>query len=175
MTHFYGNSMSDRLCVQLTVFNSCHCIVCTAVIDISWLSKERNSTLEQQPQKKTRSEKKKKNSSLASDRRNTVPFYSTLACKLQTHLLQNIPVVCRPHEHQQYPIHHHKLFPTLLQSISPLCLLLKWSHPSNESHPQQSSLDLLIHKIVTYNITYTKVCPFNSKVLRMRPLHLVTL
>ena len=174
MTHFYGNSMSDRLCVRLTVFNSCHCIVCTAVIDISWLSKERNSTLEQQPQKK-QAVKKKKISSLASDQRNTVPFYSTLACKLQTYLLQNIPVVCRPHEHQQCPNHHHRLFPTLLQSISPLCLLLKWSHPSNESHSQQSSLDLLIHEIATYNITCTKVCSINSKVLRMRQVHLVTL
>jgi len=59
-----------------------------------------------------------------------------------THLMRNVLVVCRPHEHQHFPTHHHRLYPTLHQGTSPPCPPWMCSHPSGESLPQQNSSEL---------------------------------
>ena len=64
-----------------------------------------------------------------------------LECKLLqawlTHLLWNTLVVGIPHEHQHFPTHCRKLYPTFHQGTSPPCPLWRWFHPSGESLPQQ--------------------------------------
>ena len=59
-----------------------------------------------------------------------------------THLMRNVLVVCRPHEHQHFPTHHHRLYPTLHRGTSPPCPPWMCSHPSGESLHQQNSSEL---------------------------------
>ena len=75
---------------------------------------------------------------------------------MHTYLVFHIQVVCRPLEHQWFPTHHHRLYPTLHQGTPPPCPLWTWSPAPGESHPPRSSLELSVRG--EYNITTCKEC-----------------